>query len=372
MRVSAPFLVGIAAGCLVLLAAGAALPFRTGHAIASADLPDDVLARAVSHWDASWYTGIAREGYWYRGPSEQSPVAFFPAYPLVIRALAFLGVNRWVAACFVSLLCGLGALLLFRAWVRRVKPEAGDAPVLLLALYPFAFYLYGVIYADAFFLLFALGAFLALEHQRPGLAAVLGMVATLTRPAAPAIVVGLLVRSLELRRQRGGPFGVRDFVPALAGMGLALYMAYLGLAFDDPLAFAHVQAAPGWDNAPGWHTWLKVAWFEAMFPRVAPIVALRLGGHALVTLLALALVVPTWKRLGAGYGAYVLVAVGLPAVSSHDFQGLGRYVLAAFPLFLTVALLLAPRPRSRRAYLAASALLLAVLAFGFGAGGYVA
>lgn len=356
----------------MLLAAGAARPFATGHAIAAADLPDDVLARAVSHWDASWYTGIARDGYWYRGPAEQSPVAFFPAYPLAIRALAFVGVNRWVAASLVTLLCGLGALLLFRAWVRRVKPEAGEGPVLVLALYPFAFYLYGVIYADAFFLLFALAAFVALEHERPGLAAVLGIVATLTRPAAPAIVVGLLVRSLELRRQRGGPLRVSDFVPALAGLGLAFYMAYLGTAFDDPLAFAHVQAAPGWDNAPGWHTWLKVSWFETMFPRVAPIVAARLGGHALVTLAALALVVPTWRRLGAGYGAYVLVAVGLPAMSSHDFQGLGRYLLAAFPLFLTVALLLQSRPRLKRAYLLASALLLALLSWGFGAGGYVA
>ena len=45
----------------------------------------------------------------------------------------------------------------------------------------------------------------------------------------------------------------------------------------------------------------------------------------------------------------------IPAVSSKDFQGLGRYVIAAFPLFLTLALLLvlfalARRPcdRSRR------------------------
>src|SRR3954468_25006681 len=101
-------------------------------------------------------------------------------------------------------------------------------------------------------------------------------------------------------------------------------MIFSGVSFDDPLAFAHVQSAPGWDNAPGWHSWLKVAWFETMFPRVAPIVAFRLGGRALVTLVALSLVVPTWKRLGHGYGAYVLVAVGLPALSSHDFQGLGR------------------------------------------------
>ncbi len=364
-------LIAVAAGCVVLIALGAALPFRSGHTVSAADLPDEPLARGLSHWDGSWYAGIASDGYWLK-PGQQSPVAFFPAYPLAIRAVAAVGVNRWVAGALVTLLCGLGALLLFFRWARLVAPEAAPLAVWLLALYPFAFYLYGVLYSDALFLLFAVAAFFSLERGRPGLAAVLGAVATLARPAAPAIVIGLLVRSIELRRKRGEPLRVVDFVPALAGCGLLAYMIFLGLRFDDPLAFAHVQAAPGWDNAPGWHTWLKVAWFETLFPRVAPIVAVRLGGHALVTLAALALVVPTWRRLGAGYGAYVLVAVGLPALSSHDFQGLGRYVIAAFPLFLTLALLLQPRPRLRRAWLMASGALLAALAAGFGAGGYIA
>lgn len=355
-------IIGVAAACLVLIAAGSALgPHEP------AGLQSDVLSRGLSHWDASWYVGIASVGYWYE-PGEQSPVVYFPAYPLAIRALSFIGVNPWVAGSFVTLVCGLAALALFRRWAQHVA-AAGFA-VWFLALYPFAFYLYGVIYADAFFLVFGVGAFLALERGRPGLSALLGAVATLARPAAPAIVIGLLVRSLELRK--GQKLRAIDFVPALAGCGLLAYMLFLGVKFDDPLAFAHAQAAPGWDNAPGWRTWLKVAWFETMFPRVAPLVAVRLGGHALVTLCALALVVPTWKRLGRGYGAYVAVAIGLPALSSHDFQGLGRYVLAAFPLFVTVALLLNERPRLRRAYLAASALLLAVLAAGFGAGGYVA
>jgi hypothetical protein len=53
-------------------------------------------------------------------------------------------------------------------------------------------------------------------------------------------------------------------------------------------------------------------------------------------------------------------------------MGLGRYVLAAFPVFLTLALLLRDKPRLTKAWIAASALLLAALAVGFGAGGYVA
>jgi hypothetical protein len=133
----------------------------------------------------------------------------------------------------------------------------------------------------------------------------------------------------------------------------------------------HVQGVPGWDQPPGWQSWLKVTWFKTMFPKVAPWVGLRLGGHALVTVAALALVVPTFKRLGWGYGAYVLLVVGIPALSSKDFQGLGRYLIAAFPLFLTMAGLLEGRPRARAAVLAVFAAFFVLCAVAFGAGGYV-
>ena len=105
---------------------------------------------------------------------------------------------------------------------------------------------------------------------------------------------------------------------------------------------------------------------------VEPRIGIRLGGHALVTVLALIMVVPTFKKLGWGYGLFTLLIVGIPAVSSKDFQGLGRYVIAAFPLFLTTALLLAERPILRKVVLAIFAVLLGLLAIALGAGTYVA
>jgi hypothetical protein len=102
------------------------------------------------------------------------------------------------------------------------------------------------------------------------------------------------------------------------------------------------------------------------------LIGVRLGGHALVTVLALALVIPTFKKLGWGYGVYTAMVIGIPAISSKDFQGLGRYVIAAFPLFLTVAMLIDGRPRVRAVVLVFFALLLGTLAIALGAGGYVA
>lgn len=336
------------------------------------DLPELAVARALTRWDGGWYAEIAERGYWYR-PGQQSPVAFFPLYPLLIRGLAALGANRWWAGIGLSLLAGLLAAFAFQRWARAVSDEASSrAAATALVLYPFAFYLYGVMYSDAVFLLLSVSAFWALERDRPALAGLLGALATATRPVAPALVLGLLARSAERRLSRGERLRPRDFLPALALLGAASFMLYLELRFDDPLAFAHVQAAPGWDQPPGWRTWLKLSWFETLFPHVAPLVALRLVGHALFTLAALALAIPTRRLLGWGYALYVAAAVGLPALSSKDFQGMGRYLIAAFPLFLVLALLSRERPWLRAGWLLTSGAALAALALAFGAGGYVA
>ncbi len=348
---------------------------ETIHAGGAKNEPKIAVVRALNHWDSGWYAAIATDGYSYQGPSVQSPVAFFPGYGLVMRPLIALGLNPFVAGELVTLVCGLAALVLLLRWEAKVRVRQqlppGTTGTLALALYPFAFYLYGVMYSDALYLLLAVAAFVSLEDDRPALAAVLGALATACRPIAPALMVGLLVRSLELRRRAGLKLRPVDLLPALAGLGLAAYAFFLWVKFDDPLAFAHVQAAAGWDQPPGLDTWAKVAWFQTMFPRVAPLVAVRLAGHALATLVALALVIPTWKKLGPGYGLYCLIAIGLPALSSKDFMGLGRYALAAFPIFLALGLLLEARPRVRAGWLTASACLLLVLAFAFGGGAYV-
>jgi len=339
---------------------------------AAKDLDLGALARAWARWDSGWYAYIAVNGYTYSEGS-QGPVAFFPGYPLAIRVISNLGIEVFSSGFLVTLCCGILACWLFVRWAATQAPSnLGVQAAMLLVLYPFAFYLYGAIYSDALLLALIVGAFLCLEQGALIPATLLGAAATFTRPVAPAVVLGLLVRQLERRRQQGAPIRPVDFLPLLAVAGLGVYMFFLWQHFGDPLAFLHVQAAPGWDQPPGWHTWLKLTWFRILFPRVAPLVAIRLIGHAVVALGTLALVPATRRYLGWGYAVYVALAVGLPTISSKDFMGLGRYVLSAFPVFLTVALLMRNNPRLYRFWLLGSALVLALLTVAWGAGGYVA
>ena len=331
---------------------------------------DEYVVMGWVGWDSGWYKHIAEEGYSYT-PGEQSSVAFFPVYPLAIRAVEVLGPNVYQAGVLVTLLCGPLALMLFLRWARfRVEEPLALQAALLLALYPFTFFLYGVMYSDALFLLLVVGAFLLLEKGHLGPAVLLGVVATAARPVAPAVVLGLLARRLEWKREQGERWTALDFLPVLSALGFVLYMLYLDQRFDAPFAFVEAQAA--WGQEQGWRSWLKLSWFKTVFsPDSNRETIVRLCVHALLTLGALALVWPTFRKLGWGYGVYCAVLVGIPTVSTKDFMGMGRYLISAFPLFLTLALLLREHPRVRHGLLAVGAVSLVFLTAAFALDHYI-
>ncbi len=364
---------GIFLGCTAVALFSAHVLLKPEWTHGDADFPSSLLLQAWAHWDAGWYAQIVRDGYWFKGPDVQSPVAFFPLYPLGIRALTEIGINRYWGGVFLTAASGLLALWLFSRWATRTADERSALHgTLFFALYPFTFYLYGPIYSDAAFVMLAIAAFLCLERGNLVAATVLGALATAARPVAPAIIVGLVARRIELKRRAGEPLRPLDFLPVLAATGMLLYMLFLWREFGEPFAFARVQGAAGWDQAPGWNTWLKTHLFERLMYDIDRNFALTRLTHAVMTTLGLALVIPTWKRLGWAYGLYTLMVLAIPAVSSKDFMGLGRYALAAFPIFLTVALVLRERPRWRMAVLGGSASALAIFTALFAAGFYVA
>ena len=318
-------------------------------------------------WDARWYADIANNGYFFNLP-EQSSVAFFPLYPMLLRAISRAsGIGPLPIGVIVTFLFGCAASLLLVQWVRAVRPGA-DALFThaLLLCWPFAFYLFGAVYADALFLTLIVGAFLLLERGQPGWAAVLGALSTATRPIAPAVVLGLLARSLELDRQKHGRFRVQALVPAFAATGFAAYLAFQYAAFGTPFAFVETQGA--WSQRPGPRQWLKLEFFGG--ERLGQLWPEALLNAALAVMM-LALAARVWRTIGKGYAVYVAVALGLPLLSSAEFIGLGRYSLAAFPSLLALSELLAPRPKLRWAFLGVSALLLLTMTARFAVGRYV-
>jgi hypothetical protein len=341
--------------------------------------------------DSGWYHHIATEGYSYT-PGQQSPIAFFPVFPLLVHALGtLLGGDFSTAAGLVTLVSAAGAVMLFADWVRcRVQPRTAVVAVAALLVYPYTFFLYGSGYSDALFLLTALGSFALLERRHYLLAGIVGVLATAGRPVGIAVAVGLVVRAAELiaedraarrdtrvlvgstpgsgsstggppdgpRAERAGPVSFRELVQAVpfmrwreaallvSGAGLVAWMVYLGVRFGDPVAFATVQGAPGWDQGGGPRTWFKVGLLGTLYHGQWSTVALLLP-QALACVAAVLLVRTVSRRLGWGYTAYTVVSLAIPIIGTKDFMGSGRYVLAAYPIFAAAAVALTGDRRPR-------------------------
>lgn len=335
--------------------------------------------RGWPQWDAGWYYRIASEGYTFAG-NRQSSVAFFPLYPLVVRAASLVVANVYVAGILVTFAAGAAVSALLMAWLReRMTPVAAWAALAALFLYPYAFFLYGAVYADAIFLVTVLGAFLLLEADRPVLAGLVSALATAARPISIVLVVALVVRVLErrgaLRPAGGGLVDWRRMRPADAGvllavLGLVAWCLFLWARFGDPFAFASAEA--GWQQSPGPKTWLKVRFFYDM----AHIWNLRWWGifyvaHPVLTIAAACLIPRVFRRFGVGYGVYVALLVGLAALSTMNFFGMARYLLAAFPCFAVLGELLSERPMLKRVALTASGLGLLGWTAVYGTGYYI-
>jgi hypothetical protein len=328
-----------------------AIKFDTPHLTHA--LADPLLA-PLARWDAVWYLRVAETGY---GESE-ARAAFFPLYPLLVRALATpFGASPaalLVAAYAVALGAFLGALTLLH---RLVSLELGrplaHPTLLLLAVFPAALY-FGAPYAESLFLLLSVGAFYAARTGRWAWAGACAAAAAATRNSGVLLMLplALIWWSSRERRPRDGVWIL------LAPLGLAAFALYLGVAEGDALRFAHAHEA--------WYRELKGplagAWdgLVAAFDGVRQIASnqrevvyfdkaggdpIRVAAVNLILFSSLVFgvvaCVGVFRRLPPAYGAWVAVGLLLPLsepVTPEPLMSLPRFLAVLFPIFMWLAL----------------------------------
>ncbi|NHO33377.1 hypothetical protein [Acetobacter fallax] len=216
-------------------------------------------ANALCHWDCAWYEQIAVQGYSSTPrltPNDfaQGSWAFFPLYPLLIRAVAGLTGSGAHAAGFALNGVLFPVLVLLAVLYMRDRTPVADKDrtfcVLMLMLLPTTLW-YRLPYTECLYGVLLLGCVMAMSKRRTLLAALLACALCLTRPTGLFCVLiaaafhVLALPSAACRSDRRDRL-IEGVVIILAGAtGLSLFIFFLDRLLGDGLAFAHVQAAWG-------------------------------------------------------------------------------------------------------------------------------
>lgn len=324
----------------------------------------------LARWDTGWYLGIAEEGYNYWGnTNHQTNVAFFPAYPLTIRAVAGLMGARWGSpddptdsfdafttrrhvrmlqagwlVSMVSLLIGLTYLFRLARDLTGSEQAAAQA-VMLTATYPFAFF-FGAVYTEAFFFATSVAAVYHFRHRQWAWAAAAGLVSGLARPNGCLLSVPLAVLALAHWRTDG--YQVRTLVTAMAvascaGLGMLGFTWWLYASTGE--WFVWMQAHGAWGRQfGGLHTLFAHRWGELLalgpvgYSAAYTIEIFNMAATALV----LAVSWPVGRRLGWAYAVLLLVTV-VPPLFMGGFLSMGRVTTTLFPVFVYLGARLSPR-----------------------------
>jgi hypothetical protein len=195
-------------------------------------------------WDGGWYRKIAEDGYSHNATGE-STFAFFPAYPLLTRALRWITrIDTNVALVVTSHLCLLAALIVFYRYARDRMGRDAVGPDLALvsaALVPTTFF-FRMGYAESLLLLIVVLVLHGIERKwHPGWLALLVGVGTATRPSGVALLVPFALLLLTRPENRFGRFAQVGWL-VLGCWGIAAFMAFAAVKVGDPIAFAHAQA----------------------------------------------------------------------------------------------------------------------------------
>lgn len=337
------------------------------------------IGSALTEWDGYWYEQIARHGYaWHLtynpdGKLGYSNIAFFPLFPLTMRALtvvsflkvAYTGIIiSWVCAAFAA--AGIYALL-----SRYVSKYTAMMAVILWAVVPPS-YVESMAYTETMFTAFAVWSLYALVQKKWLTSAILVFFAGLTHSTVVILVAVLgLAALLEIYRRRGDGFAAlwRPIAAIfIAPAGFGVFLAYL---------WKHTGLWDAWFQAEQGGSWkanfdfgdqaLSTLFRQFLWRDVS-------GIHFVPYLLATAVVVPAilcnisllrrrllpWELL-----LWTTFSVVFTMGSAGVYSSKPRFLLPIFPLLLPLAQEVAKRPRKTQI-----AIICMVTVFGAWFGGY--
>ena len=289
----------------------------------------------LAHWDSYWYWKIAEDGYETGNDRLPHTTAFFPMYPMLLRAVERAsGVHPFLAGTPISLLCLAGAA----AAIAALAADEGFDPrwsLAALLLFPKAVF-FAAVYTESLFLMLSAVCLLALRRGRLGWAAVASALAGLARPTGVVLAVPIAWAGIELLRRKKADVEARSPNPGIAYYsaaalapiaGAAAFGAYLWIRFGSPFAGVHAETG-GWGRRLLEWPWTPIVdafrmtgshyWLSSLF-----LVPFAIGGILL------------FRRGLRAEAVYVLASI-LFVLETWGIASAPRYMAVLFPVFFLV------------------------------------
>ena len=314
---------------------------------------DPTVGDVLEGWDSVWYRRIAVGGYPVPLPADPetglltySAWAFYPAFPMLVRAVMWTGVPFEVAAVGLNLVLGAACAVLvwkcfnfaLHAAPQPARERLALVAALLWCLYPATAVLV-MPYTEALAGALIALSLLLLMRRSYAWVAVVAVALGFTRAAAPAIacaaIAHLVLRWREDRAAGTRPLGGQRLsavvMLVVTGASSLAWPVAVGLASGLPMAFFDVQAAWGQKPESGpFVLWLAWAWdahglvgVAILVGLVATYIALVLGRHGRW----LAIELRVWAL---AYPLYLLAVV-------RPITSMWRFLLLDFPVAALVA-----------------------------------
>lgn len=319
-------------------------------------------------WDSFWYESIVDAQQRYL-PSQMSNANFFPFYSwlswiasLPFRALLDREHAFYIGALIVSSVSFvLGLKAVDQLTTKLIGQDVANRTVWLIAVFPFSFF-FTAVYADALYFCLCAWSLTFAYERRWEAACLLAAFASMTR--IPGIALFPALAFEYLRPPSPGGFGATGWWPtikkgwpllAILAIGPIVIGAYYQFRYGSPLEFLHARQA-GWNRASGLAGYARdfSYFFEPpifacsgvadCIKEFAPTRTLLGVIYLALIPISIALTLTSARTLGIGLTTWTLLSIGMAL--PNGFDGVGRFTLVLFPVFIAMAM----RLRNRTAF----------------------
>lgn len=298
-------------------------------------ITDNIFLNPFAQYDATAYLDIAENGYRADfGEYKAGNYHWYPLYPLLIRALGFMGYP--LAAFIISNVASFLAVTMLYLLVREELGKRNAYKTLLyVVLFPTAFY-FTMMYTESLFLFLSVAVFYFAKKGNWPIVGVVGFLVTLARMQGLLLLIP--VGYIYLRNIKFNLRKINKNSLYFLGMplGIAIFMFYEYLITGNP--FIQFKSAVIFGKYLAW-PW--EGFLQAIRAIALDTTLINISYHIynmVLTISFIVLLYVSYKKLKPEYTIYYSLSMLVILVSSNLF-GITRYMLVAFPAFMALSLI---------------------------------